>query len=219
MPVRKAANHGKNIIGYFPSIKMGRMINFESLIERDFAYLLDYELNVERFYEQPTTIEYHHNGKRRRYTPDFHVVCSGQDLLVECKARRFVDDPDNQVKFEAARLWCGERGWLFGLVTDDLLAANWRVVNIKLLTRFARYSVSTAIKRHILACLSSAASLVSVSDIMRMVYPAAPQQALIPILHMAFHHWVYIPLDDAEITLESLVALPGDLDGKGLLSL
>jgi len=46
-PVRKATNRGKNIIGYFPSVKMGRMINFESLIERDFIYLLDFEQEVE----------------------------------------------------------------------------------------------------------------------------------------------------------------------------
>ena len=35
MPVRKVSNRGGNTIGHFPSLKMGRMIDYESLIERD----------------------------------------------------------------------------------------------------------------------------------------------------------------------------------------
>ncbi len=58
MPVRQVSNRGGNVIGKFPSIKMGRMIAFESLLERDFIYLLDYDPAVEWFEEQPLTIEY-----------------------------------------------------------------------------------------------------------------------------------------------------------------
>jgi hypothetical protein len=70
MPVRKVSNRGGNIIGKFPSIKMRRMIAFESLLERDFIYLLDYDKDVEWFEEQPLTIEYQHEGKRRHCIPD-----------------------------------------------------------------------------------------------------------------------------------------------------
>jgi len=77
MPVRKVSNRGGNVIGHFPSLKMQRMIAFESLIERDYLYLLDYELDIEWFAEQPLTIEYRHNGKTLHYTPDFHIVAAG----------------------------------------------------------------------------------------------------------------------------------------------
>ena len=77
MPVRKVSNRGGNIVGRFPSLKMGRMIAFESLLERDFIYLLDYDVRVEWFEEQPLTIEYQHDGQALHYTPDFHCRRGG----------------------------------------------------------------------------------------------------------------------------------------------
>jgi len=49
MPVRKVSNRGGNAICRFPSTKMRRMIALESLLERDFIYLLDYNADVEWF--------------------------------------------------------------------------------------------------------------------------------------------------------------------------
>ena len=50
---------------------MGRMIAFESLLERDFIYLLDYDARVEWFEEQPLTIGYGQADRTLHYTPDF----------------------------------------------------------------------------------------------------------------------------------------------------
>lgn len=217
MPVRRATNRSRNIIGYFPSLKMGRMINFESLIERDLICLLDYEPTVEQFWEQPLTIKYQHDGRQRQYTPDFHVVHNGRNFLVECKPKQFVDDPENQIKFEAARWWCDEREWSFAVVTDEQLAANWRTKNIKLLTQFARYAISPEIKGRIFAFLSSVPGLMRISDVMQGVSPETPQAAIIPILHMAYHHEVFIPLNDAKITVDSPIALVGLAAEKGFV--
>ena len=102
MPVRKVSNRGGNVIGRFPSTKMGRMIAFESLLERDFIYLLDYDPAVEWFEEQPLSIEYVHEAKLLHYTPDFHLLERGQHVLVECKPERFVDTEENRRKFAVA---------------------------------------------------------------------------------------------------------------------
>jgi len=170
-PVRKVSNHGKNIIGYFPSIKMKRMVSFESLIEHDFIYVLDFEPAVERFCEQPLTIEYQHDGKKRHYTPDFHIVHAGQDFLVECKPQPLVNDPVNQIKFQAAQQWCHMHGWVFGVVTDTHLTTSVRVENIKLLTRFARYVIEPETQGRVFAFLASVTNPVSISDVMRIVNP------------------------------------------------
>lgn len=37
------------MIGLFPSLKMGRMAAFESLIEQDYLYVLDYDAAVTAF--------------------------------------------------------------------------------------------------------------------------------------------------------------------------
>lgn len=207
MSVRKVSNRGGNIIGHFPSLKLGRMVAFESLIERDFIYLLDYESGVEQFSEQPLIIRYQHGDKKRQYTPDFHVVHRGHNLLFECKPAQFVDNSENQIKLEAARLWCQKEEWIFRVVTDEYLASNWRVKNIKRLTQFARYSIGPEIKGRIFAFLSSMPGPVKVSDVMQAVDQQAPQSVIIPILHMTFHHEVYIPLNDTEITVNSPIAL------------
>ena len=39
MPVRKVPRHRGSTVGQFPSMKMKRMIAFESFLERDFVYL------------------------------------------------------------------------------------------------------------------------------------------------------------------------------------
>jgi hypothetical protein len=217
MAVRRVSNRGGNIVGHFPSLKLGRMVAFESLIERDFIYLLDYEPAVEHFSEQPLVIRYQHAGKKRQYTPDFRVIYRGHPFLFECKPTRFVNDLENQIKFEAARLWCQEQGWTFGIVTDEHLTSNWRITNIKLLTQFARYSIGPEIKGRIFAFLSSVSGPVKVSDLIRKVNREEPQSVIIPILHMAFHREVHIPLNDAKITIDSLIALSDFSDESGAL--
>lgn len=217
MAVRKVSNRGGNIIGHFPSVKLERMVAFESLLERDFICLLDYETTVEHFSEQPLVIKYQHAGKIRQYTPDFYVIYRGHAFLFECKPACFVDKPKNQIKFEAARLWCQEQKWTFGIVTDEYLASNWRIRNIKLLTQFARYNIEPEIKGRIFAFLSSVPRPVKVSDVMHQANQKAPQSVIIPILHMAFHHEIYISLNDSKISVDSLVALSNFSDENGAL--
>ncbi len=113
MAVRKVSHRGGNMIGKFPSLKMKRMIAFESLIEQDCLYVLDYEPDVEFIGEQPFTIEYPFGGKTLRYTPDFHVIRRGRNWLIECKPDSLVETDDNRRKFNAARAWCAERDWTF----------------------------------------------------------------------------------------------------------
>ena len=111
MPARKDSNRGGNIIGRFPYIKMGRMIAFESLLERDFTYLLEHDPAVDWFEEQPLGIEYVHDGKRLQNTPDFHVIKGDRQELVECTFARFVETEEKRREFAAGQKWCEERGW------------------------------------------------------------------------------------------------------------
>jgi hypothetical protein len=94
-------------------------------------------------------------------------------------------------------------------VTDERLAANWRVINIKQLTQFARYTIGPEIKARIFAVLSATSHPMKVFDVMRQANPEEPQSAMIPILHMAFHHEVHIPLNEAPISVDSFLSLAG----------
>lgn len=131
-PIRMVAHHGGNVIGRFPSLKSKRMISFESRIELDALYVLDYERDVERIVEQPLKIAYRCNGGTLHYTPDFHVLWSGRNILIECKPEKFLDQEENRRKFAAASRWCAERSWEFCVMTDRELRAGPRLANIKL---------------------------------------------------------------------------------------
>ena len=207
MPVRKVSNRGGNVVGRFPSLKMGRMIAFESLLERDFIYLLDYDAHVERFEEQPLTIEYVEADRPLHYTPDFQVLEAGQCVLVECKPESFVESADNQRKFAVAREWCAARGWNFRVVTDTQIRAGFRLNNVKRLTPYARLVLDPVLSYRIEDCLRDGASVWTLQTLVQALSPDAPDRVIAGVLHLVFHHRLEMPLDRAPLSGQLPIAL------------
>ncbi len=207
MSVRKVSNRGGNIIGRFPSLKLKCMVSFESLIERDFIYWLEFEPAVTWFSEQPLTISYQHGQKRLNYTPDFHIIKHDYNILVECKPQKFVGTADNQRKFVAGQVWCAQRGWSFQVVTDVDLQRSHRLENIKRLTQFARYPIDPGLKDNIMAFLGCCPTPVTMIEVMQHISPEQPHRMLIPLLKMAFDHQLALDLDEAPISGQTLVKL------------
>jgi hypothetical protein len=200
MPVRKVSNRGGNAIGRFPSTKMGRMIAFESMLERDFIYLLDYDPAVEWFEEQPLCIEYLHETKLLRYTPDFRLLECGQHVLVECKPERFVETEENRRKFAGARAWCAGQGWEFRIVTDQQVRNGYRLQNIRLLAQYARQEVDIAIRSRVHTFLHEARTPVSVRELAYAILPTHPAVVITSIFCLAYHHEIVLSTDDAPIS-------------------
>ena len=193
------------MIGLFPSLKMGRMVAFESLIEQDYLYVLDYEAAVTAFEEQPITIEYIWEGAQRKYTPDFLVRRNESRELVECKPAPLVSKEDNQRKFAAAIDWCKTKGWLFSIVTDQDLRRGPRLANIKLLTQYARLGITSETVHWAEGCLVGANNPLTLQEGGRILYPHVPAQGISILLHLAFHHRIGISLDDQPIGGSSLI--------------
>ncbi len=195
-------------IGKFPSIKLNRMVGYESLIERDFIYLLDFDPAVTAYQEQPMTIRYQDGHKQRRYTPDFHFVRDGQAYLIECKHHQYMKVEENKLKWDAARRWCDSKGATFWVITDVMIRTGYRLENVKLLTDHARYTVTVNMEAKAAQVLMAANKALTVADLMTALSPEHPQAAIVPILYLAYYHQLYIPLDDASITVSSPV-MPG----------
>jgi hypothetical protein len=211
MPVRKVHNRGGNIIGKFPSLKMKRMVSFESTIERDYLYLLDYEADITHFEEQPLTIEYQHGGKTRRYTPDFHITTrAGRNVLVECKPLDLINTDNNRRKFAAAREYCAGLDWDFAVATDHEIRSGFRLGNVKLLTRYACYTVRPETKGRIYALLQDTPTPLTVGQI-QAAASLDPVVAFVSLMHMAFHHELAISLEAAPISANSPIYLPGQI--------
>lgn len=196
------------MIGLFPSIKLGRMVAFESLIEQDYLYILDYEADVVAFEEQPLTIPYAWQEKQREYTPDFLVRRQTGCQLVECKPTALVSSEDNQRKFAIAREWCKSKEWSFAVVTDRELRNGVRLANIKLLTQYARLAIVPETIHWVHSRLANAHSPLSLREGGQLLYPNHPAQGISILLYLAFHHQVAISLENQPISGASLIQIP-----------
>jgi len=205
-------------VGKFPSLKLGRMVGYQSLIECDFIYLLDFAPTVADYCEQPFAIDYREAGKLRQYTPDFSFVHGGQRYLVECKHHDYLQPDENRLKWEAAAQWSRTHGYVFCVVTEQTIRAGYALENIKLLTDYARYTVESATKTTVLRFLSTAHTPLTMADLMMALSPEQPQAAITVILHLAYHHLLYIPLMAALITVASPVTLNRLADDRPTLS-
>jgi len=102
----------------------------ESTLERDLLFLLEFDLNVATYEEQPVRIEFRDaDGQSHTYTPDVLVTYRKdivpakrmQSLLCEVKYRKdlFADWKRLKPKFKAARSFAMERGWHFSILTEQ----------------------------------------------------------------------------------------------------
>ena len=206
MAVRKVYSSGRNMTGLFPSLKLRRMVAFESLIEQDYLYVLDYEREVVFFEEQPLSLEYIWEGKKLRYTPDFHVIRGEIHELVECKPLVFVNTEENQRKFSVAQAWCKTQGWFFSVTTDQDLRQGHCLNNIKLLTRYARWPISDGLKRRAKDRLEKKTT-VPLLELAQYLAPNDPAQGVGILLGLAFHYEIAVSLTVDPISHKSLVSL------------
>ncbi len=207
MPVRKVSSHRGSAAGRFPSLKMNRMIAFESLLERDFIYLLDYEPSVTWFEEQPMRIEYEYEAKQRHYTPDFLIVEQKQPVLVECKPERFADTEENRRKFAVARHCCQEKGWQFRVVTEQEIRSGFRLQNIRLLTQYARQCIDPFVSNQVLEFLQATQSVVPIRKVVQNLTALPATVVMAYILYMAYHHQIGMGLDQAPISQDTCISV------------
>jgi TnsA endonuclease-like protein len=208
MPVRKISNRGGGVTGRFPSLKMHRMVAFESTIERDYLYILDYDSTITNYEEQPLTITYEYRGKQHRYVPDFRIRQSEREILVECKPTLRVHTDENQRKFAAAQAWCQPRRWEFRVITDTELRQGHRLQNIKRLTYYARLNGSLPLHIRVRDLLATTGVPLPMEVIANELAPEPHALVKAHILNAVFHHRLAMPLDAAPINNTTLVALP-----------
>ena len=120
MPVRKIPKNYLHVTGSFSSRKNGRMMGYESPLERDSMILLEYDDDVEAFEEQPVQIPFRKGVKP--YVPDILVryKSARKPLLGEIKHTEDLEKNRDKYaqKFEAAKKYAEEREWEFCVVTE-----------------------------------------------------------------------------------------------------
>jgi len=91
----------------------------ESALERDFVTLTSFLDADASIVAQPITLAFRHEGRARRYTPDF-LVGSQRSELVEVKYQADLEANAERLRpaFDAARAWANENRAFFRIATE-----------------------------------------------------------------------------------------------------
>ncbi len=122
MPVRKIPKNYLNVTGSFSSKKNGRMLGFESLLERDYMILLEFDEAVERFEEQPVKIPFKKGVKP--YVPDLLIhyedTNTSRPALAEVKHTSDLERNKEKYdpKFKQAVNYAQDHNWDFKVITE-----------------------------------------------------------------------------------------------------
>lgn len=122
--------------GKFPSRKAGRMIHWESQLERDAVFLFEFSPGVSTYREQPLTTYYTLDGKTRRYTPDFELTLNtGEVILIEIKPAEKLLEPTEGRRLARISEHFASNGQAFRILTDKEIRQEVLLNNLRLLLR------------------------------------------------------------------------------------
>ena len=196
MPVRKVSNRGGNVTGSFPSQIKGEKIMYESTIERDYVYILKFDPSVVTYRAQPMVITgTDTEGNDHTYTPDFLVVRTDRKEIVECKPEALLDHPHTRQQIQMGEAWAAANNHQFVIVTDTELRKDHTLANLKLLWRYCRTAVPTAMLARCIAHLKAQPQGIAFEDIAQFLASLAdtsemqqPYRQAPFIYSMLFHH-------------------------------
>lgn len=124
------------------SWKMGRAVHAESRDEAVALRLLDGDPSVKAFHEQPSLIEYVHNGSLRRHFPDVEVDYGDRKVFWEVKGQRQASELEIQSRTAFMRDHLANLGFGYELVISEQLKLDARLGTIEFLRRWGRAEVS-----------------------------------------------------------------------------
>jgi hypothetical protein len=159
-----------------PSLKLNRLVAYESTLERDLFTLLEFDPNVIWYEEQPMTIAYSlTNGRRSRYTPDALVEFRGHPitdkpfspLLIEVKPRKelSIDVEKLRPRMRAGRRHAQSNGWRFRVLTEREIRVQPLLPNARFLLGFRTAAVTDT------SCIAA----------VRMALPGAERRPLMAV--------------------------------------
>lgn len=140
MSARKIKKSYISCTGYFASYKNKTQIAFESVLERDFYMLLEFDDSVVSYAEQPTTINYKYkDGSSRKYTPD--CIVNYVDRTEKYFEVKYKSDIDNDIelseKLQFLRTYFNENHSSKLKVFTDEDFSKVYLDNLKFLYKFA----------------------------------------------------------------------------------
>ena len=133
VPVRSPGvyQRQRHMPGRWFSTTTGGFLEYESLLERDWMLLLDFDREVEWICEQPLHLHYVKDGRPARHVPDLLVWRAGTPELCDVKSAERVDDPVFRAQVRATELACAEANFGYRVLSEP---DRQLLVNVRWLT-------------------------------------------------------------------------------------
>lgn len=200
------AGHRK-IIGLIPSLKNGAMAPWESQIERDLFYLLEFDRSVDRYVPQPEQIPLIIDGVLHTYTPDCKVhFTNGSIGFLEAKPEAKANAPEAKDLFTAARDYYSGIGADYRVVLDTELRVGFQMENLRLLYRYRSLPTHSSDIQHLLQRIPPTSMAITVLEAAVALEDVLPQsQALHLVYHALFTQVLRSDLIGKRISPDSVV--------------
>lgn len=119
-PVRDISNEhwrrSRPGLAYFSRTK--ELIPCESRLEMVAVLMLDFEGGITALTSQPFKLHFRPNRTPTEHTPDFfYRTNTGEGVVVDVKADKFLQQPRTQTQFRASREACEQAGWTHRVIT------------------------------------------------------------------------------------------------------
>ena len=215
MPVRPIRKSHISVTGRHASVKSVGHADFESLLEADHLILLDFDHAVRLYEVQPVRIPV--PAKNTSYVPDtlahFHPeahFAARRSELIEVKPSALLKKhrADYAPKFEAARAYADERGWIFVVKTERDIRTP-RLANLKFLRRYRSLEVADGDVERLTDRLADAGGRCSETQLLGAdLVGEEERMRLLPALwHMVVSGCLVVDLDKP-ISSDTVIALP-----------
>jgi hypothetical protein len=127
--------------GLFPSLKTGRMMQYESVNERNVFVHLEVQPEVLDYGEQPCKLVYADRGAQRVHYPDILVLFAGRKEFWEVKSRNEATDPE-VVRRTSLLQHLNDLGYGYKVVIAEDFKTEPRLRNAGKLLRFGSIELS-----------------------------------------------------------------------------
>ncbi len=137
MGVRKPNNHGRKNLCKVASRKNNKTIWCESLLERDYCYLIEIDSSILSYQEQPLRVNYLLDNTLRIYTPDFLLILETRKIIVEVKPFEKSQEEEMLLRTKCVKPILEKEGYEYLIVTEREIRKEPRLSNVKLLYKYA----------------------------------------------------------------------------------
>ncbi len=132
----------KKTVGNFSSCKMKTSFWYESALQRDFMYWLEFDPDVISYQTPAISFDYYSSGKLKHYVPNFQVVRHQKKQIVDVNSQKIIESDKYRRLYQHLSSICNETGWTFVALTESEVRREPILSNIKLLYRYARENFS-----------------------------------------------------------------------------